>query len=131
MSHDVPGNTLEELLEQASRTRAVYYNRVNGETITFQIGRVVYSMTRQRADVFLRDALREYESTLSAEQFAADVSDEPRVGRRPATRSGATMEIPATDDLHTGLAHQTEIDAVEVETGFVARATAGDTAYTD
>jgi len=54
------GNTLEELLESANRTRVVDYNRVNGETITFQIGRVVYSMSRQRAGVFLRDALKRY-----------------------------------------------------------------------
>ena len=55
------GNSLEELLERANQSRVVEYNRVNGETITFQIGRVVYSMSRQRAGAFLRDALKVYD----------------------------------------------------------------------
>jgi hypothetical protein len=48
---------LESLIEQARRKRVVYYNNVNGETITLQIGRVVYAMKRDRAAGFLRDAL--------------------------------------------------------------------------
>lgn len=48
---------LEELVEQAYRARLIQYTRTNGETVTLQIGRVIYSTSREKAVGLLRTAL--------------------------------------------------------------------------